>query len=92
MAMFTVVKIVDGDTFDVNPAWQWNGESGKRVRPAGYDAAELGTRGAITATRRLSGLILGKKVRLGTAHRVDRGRLVCEVYCSNGHNLKEYFN
>jgi len=90
MAKFSVIKIVDGDTFDVSPNWRWNGTSGSRVRPAGYDAAELGTRGGATATRNLASLILGKTVELGAAYRVDRGRLVCEVFFS-GHNLKEYF-
>ena len=90
MAKFSVIKIVDGDTFDVSPDWRWNGTSGSRVRPAGYDAAERGSRAGAAATRRLASLILGKKVELGTAHRVDRGRLVCEVFF-NGHNLKDYF-
>ncbi len=42
MTEFKVVNIVDGDTFDVDPGWKWNGDNGKRIRPAGYDAAELG--------------------------------------------------
>ncbi|MFC1452957.1 thermonuclease family protein [Verrucomicrobiota bacterium] len=90
MVKFNVIRIVDGDTFDVSPDWRWNGNSGSRVRPAGYDAAERGTRGGAAATRELARLILGKTVELGTAYSVDRGRLVCEVFF-NGHNLKEYF-
>jgi endonuclease YncB( thermonuclease family) len=90
MAKFNVIRIVDGDTFDVSPDWRWNGTSGNRVRPAGYDAAEIGTRGGTAATQALAGLTLGKTVELGTAYRVDRGRLVCEVFF-NGHNLKDYF-
>jgi len=90
MAKFNVIRIVDGDTFDVSPDWRWNGSSGSRVRPAGYDAAERGTRGGAAATQALARLILGKTVELGTAYSVDRGRLVCEVFF-NGHNLKDYF-
>jgi len=90
MAKFNVIRIVDGDTFDVSPDWRWNGSSGSRVSPAGYDAAERGASGGSAATRKLAGLILGKTVELGTAYRVDRGRLVCEVFF-NGHNLEDYF-
>ena len=90
MAKFYVIRIVDGDTFDVSPDWRWNGNSGSRVSPAGYDAAERGTRGGAAATQELARLILGKTVELGTAYSVDRGRLVCEVFF-NGHNLKDYF-
>jgi hypothetical protein len=25
MTEFSVVKIIDGDTFDVSPGWKWNG-------------------------------------------------------------------
>ena len=41
MSNFRVVAVVDGDTFDVFPQWQWNGQTGSRIRPAGYDAPEL---------------------------------------------------
>jgi endonuclease YncB( thermonuclease family) len=90
MAQFKVTRVIDGDTFDVSPGWTWNGNSGSRVRPAGYDAPEAWSSGGAAATERLSGLILGKMVELGTGHCVDRGRLVCDVYV-NGKNLKEYF-
>ncbi len=90
MTKFNVIRIVDGDTFDVSPDWRWNGTSGSRVRPAGYDAAEIGARGSTAATQTLAGLILGNKIELGMAYRVDRGRLVCEVFF-NGCNLKDYF-
>lgn len=41
MPVFTVVAVIDGDTFDVSTNWIWNGQSGYRVRPTGYDAPEL---------------------------------------------------
>ena len=91
MAKFNVIRIVDGDTFDVSPDWRWNGTSGSRVRPAGYDAAERATQAGSAATQHLASLILGKTVELGTAYRVDHARLVCEVLF-NGHNLKDDFN
>ena len=90
MSNFRVVTIVDGDTFDVSPRWQWNGQTGSRIRPAGYDAPELtGLRGYAVKTR-LEKLILGQDVELRSAHTMDRGRLVCEVYYG-GKNLADYF-
>lgn len=90
MNNFRVIRIIDGDTFDVSPVWTWNGSSGSRVRPAGYDAPEAGTPGAAAARQRLERLLFGKTVQLGTAHTIDRGRLVCEVYL-DGRNLASYF-
>lgn len=90
MLTFQVIRIIDGDTFDVNPNWQWNAQTGSRVRPIGYDAAEVGAAGGSTATAKLTSLILGRSVQLGNAYRIDRGRLVCDVYF-NGHNLANYF-
>lgn len=46
MSEFTVVNVVDGDTFDVSPNWKWSGETGSRVRPTGFDAVEIGSRAA----------------------------------------------
>lgn len=90
MSTFKVTSVIDGDTFEVSPQWQWNGQIGTRVRPAGFDAPELGAYGGQAAKDKLSKLILGEQVDLGTAHRVDRGRLVCEVYFKNK-NLADYF-
>jgi endonuclease YncB( thermonuclease family) len=90
MASFTVTAVVDGDTFDVTPGWTWNGNSGSRVRPTGYDAPELDQPGGQAARRKLDALIRGKRVELGSAYRVDRGRLVCDVLL-NGKKLADYF-
>jgi len=62
MAAFTVVSIIDGDTFDVSPVWQWNGQSGSRVRPTGYDAPELHAFGGQAAKDKLSKLIKDQKL------------------------------
>jgi endonuclease YncB( thermonuclease family) len=90
MSAFTVISVIDGDTFDVSPRWQWNSQTGTRIRPAGYDAPELGTYGGQAAKDKLSRLIYTQQVDLQTAHKVDRGRLVCEVFFRNK-NLADYF-
>ena len=90
MATFSVVNILDGDTFDVTPGWQWKGQTGSRIRPTGYDAPELHTPGGLAAKEKLSRLISGQRVELGPAHTVDRGRLVCDVFFG-GRNLADYF-
>ena len=90
MAEFKVNNIIDGDTFEVAPQWKWDGQSGARVRPTGYYAPELNTNGGQKAKEKLTRLILGKKVELGTAYRIDRGRIVCDVYF-NEKNLAGYF-
>lgn len=90
MAEFKVTSVVDGDTFDVSPEWKWEGQSGSRVRPTGYDAPEIHASGGPAAKAKLEGLILGKQVELRAAVKVDRGRLVCDVYL-NGKNLADFF-
>jgi len=90
MATFTVTSVIDGDTFTVSPEWSWQGQTGSRVRPTGYDAPEIHASGGLSAKARLERLVLGKQVELGTSYRVDRGRLVCDVYV-NGRNLAAYF-
>lgn len=90
MQTFWVTAVVEGDTFDVTPRWQRNGQSGERVRAAGYDAPELDQPGGQAAKAKLERLVLGRAVELREAYRVDRGRLVADVYL-NGRNLAEYF-
>ncbi len=90
MAMFTVSAIIDGDTFEVSGGWKWQGHEGNSVRPTGYDAPELNTKAGLQAKAKLSALILGKQVELGSVKTIDRGRLVCDVFY-NGHRLADYF-
>lgn len=90
MPAFRVTSIIDGDTFEVSPEWKWNGETGTRVRPAGYDAPELHTSNGQKAKEALSKLIHGRQVELKSAYKVDRGRLVCEVFIGNK-NLADFF-
>ena len=75
MSTFTVISIIDGDTFEVSPQWKRNGQTGSRVRPTGYDAPELHARGGQAAKDKLTKLIQGERVDMRSAHRVDRGRL-----------------
>ncbi len=90
MATFTVSAIIDGDTFEVSGGWKWDDKTGTRIRPTGYDAPELNTQAGLQAKAKLSKLILGKQVELGSVKTIDRGRLVCDVFF-NGHNLADYF-
>ena len=90
MPIFRVISIIDGDTFEVSPEWKWNGETGTRVRPAGYDTPKLYTAKGQKAKDALSKLIIGQQVELRTAYKVDRGSLVCEVFVGS-RNLAEFF-
>ena len=90
MATFKVKQVIDGDTFDVEPNWEWSGKTGTRVRPTRFNAPEINTLGGQSAKRKLSNLILGKQVELREAKTIDRGRLVCDVYFS-GRHLAGYF-
>lgn len=90
MATFTVSQIIDGDTFAVRNGWSWNGTTGDRVRPTGYNAPELGTAGGNAAKQRLAQLILNQQVELGNVATIDRGRLVCDV-TFRGRPLQDYF-
>lgn len=90
MAQFRVSAVIDGDTFEVANGWKWNGQTGSRVRPTGYDAPESNTVAGQQAKQRLARLIHGEVVELANAHTIDRGRLVSDVYF-NGRNLADYF-
>jgi endonuclease YncB( thermonuclease family) len=87
MPNFTITQFIDGDTFVVSRSRNWNNQTGDRVRPAGYDAPEVRTFEAASATDRLRQLIFNKQVELRDAHTIDRGRIVCEV----ARNLRDYF-
>ena len=89
MSEFRVTDVIDGDTFDVK-GWEWNGQKGQRVRPTGYDAPELGSYQGQQAKQKLARLILSKNVEIRNAHKIDRGRLVCDVYFK-GRYLASYF-
>ena len=89
METFTVEAVIDGNTFEVSPGWEFGDEKGVLVQAKGYTAPRSG-KGAMAVEQRLSGLIQNKKVELDTPDGVQNGRLVCDVYFS-GVNLAEYF-
>jgi len=90
MALFTVSRVIDGDTFEVKNGWEWNNKKGKMVRPTGYNTPEKGEEGYAEATLKLTNLILEEKVDIRTAYKIDRGRLVADVYYGDN-NLADYF-
>lgn len=87
---FKVVKIIDGDTFEVSPNWEWGDQKGNTVRAKGYNAPEEGQPGYEEAKEKLRRLILGKEVELKDPIKVTFGRLLCDVYYQ-GKNLADYF-
>ncbi len=89
MESFTVEAVMDGNTFEVSPKWQYEGLTGDLVEATGYFPPKSG-KGGMSADQKLSILIHNKKIELGTPQGVQRNRLVCEVYF-RGVNLADYF-
>jgi len=87
---FNVIEVIDGDTFEVSPKWEWNNQEGNIVRANGYDAPEQGQPGYQAAKDELTSLILGKEVELKNLIKITYDRLLCDVYYQ-GKNLAEYF-
>ena len=91
MTEFKVSEVIDGDTFKVELGWKWDDKTGDVVRPTGYDAPEEGEEGFEDAKRKLTDLILNKKVDIKNPQTIDdHGRLVSDVYYE-GKNLADYF-
>jgi len=84
-----VVEVIDGDTFDVSPNWQFDDLTGYRVRIVDFDAPELkdsGVSGEVAKklTEKLTSLILNKKITIVEGFTVDKyGRLICDVAFNN---------
>jgi endonuclease YncB( thermonuclease family) len=87
---FKVGTVIDGDTFTVVGGWVWGDEKGDTIRPAGYDAPELGTPEGVKAANKLNDLIGDQIIQVGDVHTLSHGRLVCEVFY-DGKNLADYF-
>ena len=85
-----VTRIIDGDTFEVSPNWEWNGLEGNIVRPSGYDTPERGEPGYEAAKTKLINLILNNEVELKNPIKLTYSRLLCDVYFE-GKPLYEYF-
>src|SRR4030042_3118024 len=88
--VFKVTKVIDGDTFEVSPNWQWNDKTGSVLRANGYNTPEEGKQGYQDSKDKLSDLILNKEVELVKAIKISYGRLLCDVKY-NGKNLADYF-
>lgn len=77
---WTCDDVIDGDTINVTPNWEWRNQSGSRVRLAGVDAPELHQPGGQDAKRKLINLVYGKQVDLKNVQTTSYERLVCDVY------------
>lgn len=77
---FTVEDVIDGDTIEVWPNWNWGEKSGDRVRLANVNAPEIHERGGMEAKVKLMSLVSGRKVELRNAVSLSFDRLVCDVY------------
>lgn len=87
---YKVVRIIDGDTFQVSPDWQWDNKKGNIVRPRGYDTPELGEPGYQAAKDKLTTLILDKEVEIKNPIKLTYNRLLCDIYYQDK-NLAYYF-
>jgi hypothetical protein len=90
MARHTVVKIVDANTFEIDPCWKWQGKTGSLVKASGYRISHKNSRNYESAIKRLNYLILGKVIEMRTVVGEEHGHLVCDLYI-NGFKLSEYF-
>ncbi len=88
-AVRTVVRVIDGDSFEVSPEWQWNGYSGNQVRIADFYAPELDKPGGQEAKDKLAKLIDRQSVTLKNANTLSFGRLVCDVFL-NDDNITQW--
>lgn len=87
---WTVLRIIDGDTIEVSPSWQWGNFTGTRVKILGYNPNKYGVHNHYLIKRHLESLISFKKVVLDRPMQVMGGDLLCEVYL-NGVNIADHF-
>ncbi|NQT06109.1 MAG: hypothetical protein HQ575_01065 [Candidatus Omnitrophica bacterium] len=85
-----VTRIIDGDTFEISPNWEFEGQTGNIVRPRGYDAPEWYQDGHRAAKDKLENLILGEEVELKNPIKLTYDRLLCDVYYQE-QKLANYF-
>lgn len=79
-----VVKVIDGDTFDikvtrVRRGKQYEYGTKERIRIEGIDTAELPSLAGRRAKRDLERALKGKSVRCDIGARDTYGRLICRV-------------
>ena len=73
-----VVKVVDGDTFDLMS------DKKIRIRMFGIDSPERGQSFSVKAKEFTAGLIAGKEITVTIINKDRYGRFVCDVYLDNG--------
>ena len=78
--MFTVEDVIDGDTIEVWPNWNWGEKTGDRVRLANVNAPEVHESGGMEAKVKLMSLVSGREVELRNKVSLSFDRLVCDVY------------
>ena len=88
--VYKVTNVIDANTFEVMPPWNWEDQSGIRVRPVSYNPPEENQLGYKKAKDKLKYLLLGKDVELENFVNVDYDRLVCDVIF-DGQNLIDIF-
>lgn len=74
-----VVKVIDGDTFDIT-----TGHQKKRIRMYGIDSPEQGQAYNVKAREFTMSLIAGKNVQIVERNKDRYGRTVADVYLSDG--------
>lgn len=75
----TVVKVIDGDTFDVR-----QGQAQVRVRLFGIDAPERGQAFNRKSKEYMASLVSGKKLRLVVKNKDQYGRTVADAFLADG--------
>ena len=88
--MFTVTRVIDGDTFVISPGWMVGDKKGAHVRIAGLNAPELNESGGNVAYQKLQGLIEGQQVELYTRAIDTYGRLVASVHLPNQGDITSF--
>ena len=78
--MFTVEDVIDGDTIEVWPNWNWGEKTGDRVRLANVNAPEVHESGGMEAKVKMMSLVSGREVELRNKVSLSFDRLVCDVY------------
>jgi hypothetical protein len=89
--VFTVIRVINGNTFEVSPQWDWNGRTGSVVKANGYDVPDQqGGPGYQTAKDKLEKLLLNEQVELVKPLPLPSGPLLADVIYK-GLNLADYF-
>ena len=92
--MWKFNEIINGNTITVVPTWNWEGQSGNKVRISGYNTVVKNLPDDIAnqiAMNRLKNLLTNKELSLVSPTKAESGILHCEVLL-NGVSLSKYFS